>query len=220
MHIKRIAIPKSWPLPRKGQTFIVKSRGPYPKKLSLPLLVILRNILGEVKTRKEARKVLQQGLVLVDNKIIKDDKFGVGLFSRIYIKKLEKAYTIYLTKKGKLKVQEINKEKASKKYCKIIGKKILKGNKTQLNLYDGKNFIINKKDIKVGDSVIIDLEKNNIIDYLKLNKGSFVYITGGKHIGNSGIISEIDDKISVMIANKIFKISKKNVFVIEEGELK
>jgi len=183
-------------------------------------LIVIRDVLGEVRTRKEAKKVLQEGLILVDNKIIKDEKFNVGLFSRIYIKKLEKTFTLYLTKKGKLNVREIDKERASKKYCKIIGKKILKGFKTQINLYDGKNLIVDKKDVKVGDSAVLDLNKNKIIDYLKLDKGAFVFIIGGKHIGSIGKISEVDEKISVMIDNKNFKISKENVFVIQKEELK
>ncbi len=220
MHLKRIAMPKSWSLPRKGKRFIIRGKGPYTSKISFPLLVILRDLLKEVKTRKEAKKVLQEGLVFINNRIVKDEKFNVGLFDRIYIKKLEKTFSLYLTKKGKLIIQEINKERALKKPCKVIGKKNIKGNKIQINLYDGKNLITDKKDFKVGDTLILDLKKNNIIDCLKLAKGAFVFIIGGKHIGNIGKISEIDNKISVVIEDKTFKISKENIFVIEKGEFK
>jgi len=79
---------------------------------------------------------------------------------------------------------------------------------------------VDKKDVKVGDSAVLDLNKNKIIDYLKLDKGAFVFIIGGKHIGSIGKISEVDEKISVMIDNKNFKISKENVFVIQKEELK
>ncbi|UZE93641.1 MAG: KOW motif-containing protein [Candidatus Pacearchaeota archaeon] len=220
MHLKRIAMPRSWPLPKKERTFIVKGRGPHPSKMSLPLLVVLRDIIKEAKTRKEVKKILSEGLVLIDNRVIKDEKFNVGLFDRIYIKKLEKAFTVHLTKKGKLKIQEISKEKVHKKPCKVAGKKILKKNKVQINLHDGRNLIIKEKDIRVGGSIILDLKTNKATDYLKLDKGSLVLVIGGKHTGDNGKISDIDDKVSVVIGEKIFKISKENVFVIDKGELK
>lgn len=216
MHLKRIAMPRSWPLPRKEKKFIIRNRGPHPQKLSIPLLVVLRRMLSITHTRKETKKILQEGLVLIDNRPIKDEKFGVGLFDRIYIKKLEKTFMVSLTKKGKLEIQEINKDKSNKKYCKIIGKKILKKNKLQINLYDGKNFIVAEKDkdIKVGDSAVVDLKTNKITGYLKLDKGAHAFIIGGKHMGREGRIIEVDDKISITINGKTFKISKENVFVI------
>ncbi len=223
MHLKRIAMPRSWPIPKKEKKFIVRGRGAHPSRISIPLLVIVRDIIKEALTKREVKKLLNNHLILIDNRAVKDEKFNVGLFDRIYIKKLEKAFSIYLTKKGKLKIQEISKDKASKKICKIIGKKILKGNKFQINLYDGKNFILEKekkKDLRVGDSLILDFKTNKIIDYLKLSEGSSVLIIGGKHIGYTGKISEIDERISVKIKDKIFKISKENIFVIDEKELK
>ncbi len=218
MHLKRIAMPKSWPLPRKETKFINKPRGPHPLRISLPIVVILRDILKIAHTKKEVKKILQDGLILIDNKIIKDEKFGIGLFDRIYMKKLEKTFTMHLTKKGKFKVEEINKEKANKKPCKITGKKIIKNNKIQINLHDGKNFIINKKDTKVGDTVLIDLKTNKIVSFLKLNKGISCLIIGGKHMGEEGEIFKIEDKISIKIKDKIFKITKDKIFVIEKNE--
>lgn len=220
MHLKRIAMPKSWPLPRKEKKFIIRGKGPHSSKISIPLLIFLRDILKEIKTRKEIKKVLQEGMILIDNRVIKDEKFNVGLFDRIHIKKLEKTFTVHLTKKGKLKILEISKEKANKKPCKIIGKKILKRNKIQINLHDGKNFIVDKKDIRVGDSAILDIKANKIISYLKLGRGASIFIVGGRHIGESGKISDIDEKVSILIDNKNFKISKENIFVVDEQELK
>lgn len=216
MHLKKIAMPKSWPFPKKEKKFIVRGRGPHSPKTSIPLMLVLRDLMKQVRTRKETKKILQEGIVLIDNRIIKDEKFSVGIFDRIYIKKLEKFFTLLLTKKGKLKIQEISKEKATKKPCKVIGKKILKKNRIQINLHDGKNFIISKKDVKVGDSVVLDLETNKIIDHLKLDRGTYALVIAGKHVGVSGKISEIDDKVSIAIKDKTFKIKKENIFIVEK----
>lgn len=225
MHLKRITMPRSWPLPKKEKVFITSGKGSHKNKLSIPIVIILRDILNFAKTKNEIKKILQQGLVSIDNYIIKDEKFKVGIFDRIYIKKIDKAFTIILTKKGKLKIIEINKDDANKKYCKVIGKKILKGNKTQINLYDGKNFITEKKDIKVGDSIILDLKTKKIIGHLKLENGAFVFIIGGKHIGNYGKIAETNDKLSktakivtVNINKKESNAKRKNIFVINKEE--
>lgn len=220
MHTKRIAMKKSWPLSRKGKKrFIIRCRGPHQLKTSLPLLVVIRDLLEMAKTKNEVKKILKEGNILVDNKTVKDEKFGIGLFDRVYFKKIEKVYTLKLTKKGSLEIKELKTEIANKKSCKIIGKKTLKGNKIQINLYDGKNFIITKKDVKIGDSAIVDLKTKKIIDYLKLDQGSHVLIIGGKHIGSSGKISKVEDKVSVVIKDKTFKIQKQNIFVVEEKEI-
>lgn len=217
MHLKRIAMPKSWPIAKKRKKFIVKSRGPYASAVSFPLAVLLRDILKVVRTRNEAKKVLQGGNVLVDNRTIKDEKFTVGLFDRIYIKKLEKAFTLALTKKGKLEVHAISPKEAYKKTCKVIGKKILKGNKVQINLYDGKNFIATEK-VNRNDSVIVDLKTNKITGSLKLVKNAHVLVIAGRHKGESGKVSEVNDYAIINTKDKTFKIPKENVFVIEENE--
>ncbi len=219
MHLKKIAIPRSWPFPKKGKKFIIKARGPHKTEISLPLAVVLRDMLKVVVTVNEAKKILHEGNILIDNRIIKDKKFSVGLFDRIYIKKLEKAFSLYLTKKGKLEIKEIDKEKLYKKPCKIIGKKILKNNKIQINLIDGKNFIINEK-VKINDSVIINLKTKKIINFLRLAKGTHVLIIGGKYLGTDGEIISLDDKLNVKKGNEVFKISKENVYVVEKDEIK
>ncbi|MCS7134639.1 MAG: 30S ribosomal protein S4e, partial [Candidatus Pacearchaeota archaeon] len=60
MHIKRLTIPKTWPLPKKVRKFVVVPKG---KKLeySIALAVILRDFLKQVTTRREAKKVIREG---------------------------------------------------------------------------------------------------------------------------------------------------------------
>ncbi|MCL6500775.1 MAG: hypothetical protein K6T16_01930 [Candidatus Pacearchaeota archaeon] len=214
MHLKRMAMPRSWPLAKKGKTFMVRGVGPHPMKICIPVLVLLRDVLKEVKTRKEAKKILKEGNVLVDNRPIKNEKFGVGLFDRIYLKKLEKAFTITIGKKGKIKVQEINKDQLNKKVCKVIGKKILRGKKIQINLHDGKNFITDDTEIKVGDSIVLDVKANKPIGHLELKEGCLALVIKGRHTGQNGKITKVDDKISIVIEKNTFEIPRENVIVV------
>jgi small subunit ribosomal protein S4e len=59
--IKRIASPKWWPIERKTKKFVITSRGPYLRDLSLPLLVLIRDVLKLAETGKEASSVIKKG---------------------------------------------------------------------------------------------------------------------------------------------------------------
>ena len=50
--VKRQLIPKSWPIPRKGNTFVVGAG-----KNEIPLLIILRDMLNITKTKREVNKL-------------------------------------------------------------------------------------------------------------------------------------------------------------------
>lgn len=87
MHLKRLAMPKNWQLNRKKNKYIVKSNPGQPMIYSLPVILILRDILGLVKNLKEAKIILKEGNISVNNKKINSEKFPVGLFDKLYIKK-------------------------------------------------------------------------------------------------------------------------------------
>lgn len=221
-HISRLAAPKSWPIKRKGIKFVTKpSPGPHKLKESIPLNLILRNLLGYVETTREAKKILNSGKVLVDKVVRKDHKFPVGVMDIIKIPSINEYYRVLYNKKGKFILHKINKQEAEIKPEKIIGKTILKKNKTQLNLYDGKNIIIKEDKYKVGDSIIII--KDEIKKHLKLEKDALIYLIGGKHISLIGTLKEIHrlqnspDRISFKVDNKTFETLKKYAFVIDSS---
>ena len=132
---------------------------------------------------------------------------------------LKNKYFRVVLDKGKLNLIPIDKKEAGFKPCKIIGKNIVKG-KVQLNLYDGKNSLIEKDNCKVGDTLIIGLPKQEIKEHIKLEKGCFIYLVGGKHKGDVG-------KIEGIISNKItykgksgemIETLKKYVFVVGKDQ--
>lgn len=219
-HLSRIAAPKSWPIKRKFRKWITKqSPGPHSLKTSVPLNVILKEILNYAKTTREVKKSLNKILI---NKIQRNDyRFPVGLFDIIEFPELQEYYTLIYDKKGKFKIIKINKEDAQSKIYKIIGKKIIKNKKIQINLYDGTNLLIKKDEYTVGDSII--LKDKEIVKHLKLQKGAVIFITGGKYIGLTGTIESINKGNSVQRAiltfkhkNNILTTLKDHAFVIEK----
>lgn len=66
-HQKRISVPNSWQISKKSNKWITATRpGPHNKQQSIPLGVVLRDMLGIVDTRAEAKRVLSEGNVFVD----------------------------------------------------------------------------------------------------------------------------------------------------------
>jgi len=209
MYLKRKAMPRSWPIPRKGTAYVVKG-----SERTMPLLTIIRDLLGVVKTKKEAKNLMNASEIFVDSMPRKEVAYAVNLFSVVSLPKIKKFYRLELNK-DKLAIVEIKEKESEIKPCKIIGKKTLKGNKQQINLIDGRNVLSNEK-MKVNDSVLINLRENKIVKYLPLEKGAAVIIIGGKNIGSAGKISEIGKKITVKSGEKMLTILPKNIYVIEK----
>ena len=214
-HLKRLAIPKSWLVKKRGLTFILKPNpGPHPIKLGLPLNSVLRDMLGIAKNSKEVKKILHDNEVLIDGIRRKELKFPVGIMDVIEFKKSNEYFRVVL-EKGKIKLIAIDKKEAGIKPCRITGKSLVKG-KVQLNLYDGKNILTEKDDYKVGDMVVIELPKQNIKEHIKLEKGALIYLIGGKHSGDVGKIENIiSNKITYKgKSGEIIETLKKYVFVV------
>jgi len=220
-HLKRLKAPKSWPIQRKGIKFIARPLpGPHKLKESITLNTILKDILKLIKTTKESKKLLNKGLILIDNKIIKQHRLPVGVMDIVSIPSLNQYYKVLYNTKGKFILEKTTKEQAQEKTCKIINKKILKNKKTQINLYDSKNILVTKDTYKVGDSVII--KENKITKHLKFEKGAKIYIVSGKYKGQTGILEDIQkfngrspDIITLKLKEKEIKTKKDYAFVIE-----
>ncbi|MCK4928917.1 MAG: 30S ribosomal protein S4e [Methanosarcinales archaeon] len=189
-HLKRIASPKSWPISKKTNIWITKSNpGPHSGKQAMPLGVLIRDILKLVDNMREAKRVLNEGNVLVDGIVRRDHKFPVGVFDVVQFPKLSTSYRLLLDPKGRLVVNELDVENP-KKPCKILNKTTVKGGKVQLNLHDGTN-IIASNDYNSNDTVILTLPDKSIDTHIKYVPGNRVVITGGTHSGEQASITEI-----------------------------
>ncbi len=76
--MKRQAIPKNWPVHRKGTAYIVRPN--FAKSHGIPILVVLRDVLKVAQNRKEVKKALHKKLVLINNKEVRDEKNSMLLF--------------------------------------------------------------------------------------------------------------------------------------------
>jgi small subunit ribosomal protein S4e len=194
-HLKRLAAPKSWNIARKERKFITKnSPGPHKQEQSIPLVVLLRDMLNVVKNAKESKKILYEGLVLVNGKKRRKNDFSVGLMDILELPLAKKIYKITISKKGKLYAEEI--ESAKDHLCRIEGKTILEKGKVQLNLFSGENVIVDKDEYKVGDVIKLSLKDHKLTGNVVLSNGTSALIIGGSHVGQIVTIKGIDKSIT------------------------
>ena len=192
-HLKRIAISKAVLITNKKKyNWIVNpSPGPHNRENSVPLRVIIREMLGFAKTAREVDNILNSRLVAIDGIARTDSSFPVGLFDILSFSKADKNYIITIDNKGRLIPKEI--EKTDKKLLKVVGKHTLKKGKVNIAFHDGKN-IIADNNINVGDTVLINLGNNKPEKVLKLEKGATCMITEGKHAGTVAKLTEIIER--------------------------
>jgi small subunit ribosomal protein S4e len=198
--LKRKPAPRFWPIHRKRFTWVVKpTSGPHSFENCMPLAVILRDVLGFAKIRKEAKTIVSQGRVYVDGDVRREDDFPVGLMDIISIPDVGKSFCVFPSYKG-LVLNEISAEEAKFKFCRIEDKTIVNGGHVQLHLHDGSNILVKVADTKnpqedvyaTLDTVKISVPEKRILEHMKIREKDFGVITGGKNIGKHGKIVEIE----------------------------
>src|SRR3989338_2308159 len=187
--LKRATIPSWYPIPRKTKKYLVVPRGSHKKEEPIALLPLVRDIFKLAETSAEARKVIKGGDIEVDGRKRKDIHHAIGAFDIIAIPKIGK-YWRAIPKNG-LSFVEIGEDESKLKIVKVRDRRVLRGKKTQINLSDGRN-ILSDKECSSGDSLLLQLPEQKIVDHLKLDKGAAVMILSGKMQGGICKIDTIE----------------------------
>ncbi len=199
-HLRSFAIPGFWPIPRKEQFWAPKpSPGPHPVERSLPLLVVIRDILKYAGTSREARRIIGRGAIMVDGKPRKDYTYPVGLMDVIEIPETGEAYRVIPFPGSFFKLHPIPREEASFKLCRIEDKSTVKGGHVQLHFHDGRNHLIRVSDptnpvedkYRTLGTVKLAIPIQEILDYVPLENGKLAIVTSGRNVGRVGRIVEV-----------------------------
>lgn len=187
MHKKRSKMPTDWPIARKGTAYY--SQSSHAGNKSLPVVFALRDLLKIVKTAREAKLMCLNCDVKVNQKVRKDPKFPLQILDVLTLDKTKKNYALDVEGK-KLVLKEIKNSESKVKISKVSGKISLSNKKVQINLEDGNNYLFDKN-FSVGDSAIIDLEKNKVEKIIPLKEGCKIKIVSGKHLGKEAELKKI-----------------------------
>jgi len=209
MHIKRKTIGIIWPVPKTGTKYMATPS--HEHENSVPLIILVRDILKMVKTKKELKKIINEKLIKINGKVIKETNYPLSLYDSL---SLAKSHYKILMSGRKLTAIETSEDESNNKIYKIIGKKMLADKKVQINLSSGKNILSNEK-VNTGDFVII--KDNKIAKVISLKKDSEVIVIAGKQMGKTGKIKEIleqsNEKVAVIKTQKgEIKANIKNIF--------
>jgi small subunit ribosomal protein S4e len=220
--MKRLTAPRSWPVPRKSLYWITKpSPGPHPLKRSMPILTVVRDLLGLCDTGPEAKRIIGNREIAIDGRRVRVHKFPVGLMDVVSIPKINQNYRMLLDRRGKFRLVEIAEEEANWKLCRIENKTTLKEGKTQLNLHDGRNIIVEGDGYRTGDVLRLEVPSQKILETYKLATGNIAMIISGLHAGK---VAQIEDyEITRTPSPNLVRFKdgtttvKQNVFVVGSG---
>jgi len=197
--LKRYPAPSFWPIHRKEFAWVVKpSAGPHSLENCLSLTLVMRDILGVAKTKKEVGMILSKGKILVDGKLRRRANFPVGLMDVISMPDVNQFFRVLPSHKG-LFLNPISEKEAEFKLCRVEDKtSVAKG--VQIALHDGSNILVRVADPKNPAEVLyesfdilkLSLPDKQVVDVVKTKEGNLAVITGGKNIGKQGRIIEIE----------------------------
>ncbi|MGZ4863411.1 MAG: 30S ribosomal protein S4e [Halobacteriota archaeon] len=205
MHQKRISAPKSWPIAKKTHKWVVAASPGAHSRDAVPILVVLRDLLHLADNAKEAKRILHNGNVTVNGRVVKKYKAQVGLFD--VVAAAGKNHRMLPNPRGKYQLTEIGDEEAKRKLARIDNITVVKGGKLQYNLHDGTNVLLEEK-YSTGDSLVFSLPNYDVIDHYECKAGNKAMIVGGKHSGETGTIVELKKVAS----------SRPNMARIERGD--
>jgi len=191
-HQKRLAAPESWPVGRKEETFTVKAgAGPHGED-GVPLLIILRDVLGYADSRKEARYALDQDTVVINGKPVSDEERPVGMFDIVTFTERGEHYRVFPDEGGRLSLTPIDETAAGSKLGKVVGKQHVPGGDVQLTLHDGQTLLVDDDaTYGVGDSLVVDNDDDSIVAHFEYEEGALATAVAGQHAGRIGTIDEI-----------------------------
>lgn len=218
-HQKRLSSSKVLSIPKKKHKWVTRSNpGPHAKDKSLPLLVAVRDNLGLCDTGREARRIIGNREIIVDMSPTRDFKRPLGLMDTVSIPKAKQHYRVLLDRKGRLRMVPIDEVDATWKLVRVENKTTIKGGRTQLNLHDGRNIILEKDEYRTGDVLKIELPTQKVLSHYPMVKGAVAMVISGSHTGD---MSTVEQRLPTRSSSEDlieftdgFSTVKSNVFVV------
>jgi small subunit ribosomal protein S4e len=209
--LKRQMAPQFWGITRKDKRFVITVRpGPHKKDHSVPTAVFLRDMLKIVDTLREAKAAIYTGKVKVDGIVRKSLHHAIGLMDVVELENVPEMYRLVPIEGKLLKPLKIMESEKGKKLVRIASKTTLSKGKTQIGFHDGRSMISDMK-VNVGDTCLIQIPDQKILEIIKLEKGSQVLVTRGINAGQIGQIDSIEEGTFILPRRAVLFLGERKI---------
>ncbi len=230
-HKKRLSAPVPYTIKRKHGKFTIRTHPTRAtQESSIPLGIVLREMLGYANNLREVKRILSRKLIKIDGKIRTSYKFGVGPMDIVEIQKTDELFRLTPYKgKRRFTLHPISKEEANWKLLRLQRKRTSKQGKIQITFHDGQNLFLDPtedykvkiSDLSIKDSIKFDLINRTIEDHYPFAEGNTAIIMGGHNVGLVGKILEIETQagrqtrvISIETSDGEIKTTDTHLFMI------
>lgn len=191
--LKRQMAPLFWGITRKDKRFVITVKpGPHGRHVSIPTAVFLRDMLRVVTSLREAKAAIYAGKIKIDGATRKSLHHAIGLMDVVELDGFEKAYRMVPTDGRLLSAITIADDERDKKIVKVKNKTTISNGRMQIGFHDGRS-MISDADVRVGDTCLIQVPKQKIIQVIRFEEGCQALVTRGINAGRIGTIKKIEE---------------------------
>ena len=166
-------------------------------------------------------QICMERCVKVDGKVRTDHNFPAGFMDVIELEKSSDRFRLMYDTKGRFVLHRINREESQFKLCRVQ-KVHVTANKVPVAVtHDGRTIRYPDPNVKVNDTIKVDINTGKMSDILKFEMGATVMLSRGRNTGRVGTLMHIErhdgsfNIASIKDAKgHVFATRLQNVFVI------
>ncbi len=214
--LKRQMAPQFWGITRKEKRFVITVKpGPHKKDQSIPTAVFLRDTLKIVTSLREAKASIYSGKVKIDGVVRKSLHHAIGLMDVVELENIPDIYRLVPTEDKLLKPIKINESEKSKKLVRVVSKTTINKGRLQIGFHDGRSTISDSK-VSVGDTCLIQVPDQKILDIIKLEAGCQGLVTRGNNAGQIGKIEAVEEGTFILPKRVILSLKDRKIEIPAE----
>jgi len=225
-HLKRLNAPRHWNLGKMGGVWAPKpSPGPHKQRECLPVAIILRERLKYALTGKECQQICMERCVKIDGKVRTDFNYPAGFMDVVGLEKSGDLFRLLYDVKGRFVLHRIDKAEGKFKLGRIQKVYVTAKKVPVAVTHDGRTLRYPDPDVKVNDTVKVDIATGKMSDIFKFEMGAMIMVTKGHNAGRVGQLVHLekhDGSFSIVTVKdrkgNTFATRQSNVFVIGSGD--
>ena len=209
--LKRQMAPQFWGITRKDKRFAITVRpGPHKKAIAVPTAIFLRDMLKIVTTLREAKTTIYSGKVKVDGVVRKSLHHAIGLMDVVELENVPEIYRLVPSNGKLLQPVKVDAEEKSKKLVRVRSKTTINRGMIQVGFHDGRS-IISDIDVSVGDTCLIEVPSQKIIEVIKMAQGYQALVTRGINAGQVGRIESIEEGTFILPRRVVLTLGQRKI---------